>query len=111
MWWKMCAALRLPQTYRCWWISTPVGAERSEEHTSELQSRPHLVCRLLLEKKNTLASASFFLVAPSLSFQVLVIGRGMFLFAVLFVILFVLGLRRAFECVRSRAVRLLRLLL
>src|SRR5215813_15519318 len=27
-------------------------ATRSEEHTSELQSRPHLVCRLLLEKKN-----------------------------------------------------------
>src|SRR3989442_5750223 len=28
------------------------GADvRSEEHTSELQSRPHLVCRLLLEKK------------------------------------------------------------
>src|SRR3989442_11169965 len=26
-------------------------AVRSEEHTSELQSRPHLVCRLLLEKK------------------------------------------------------------
>src|SRR5436305_11075329 len=26
---------------------------RSEEHTSELQSRPHLVCRLLLEKKKT----------------------------------------------------------
>src|SRR3989442_4516382 len=25
---------------------------RSEEHTSELQSRPHLVCRLLLEEKN-----------------------------------------------------------
>src|SRR3989442_11849389 len=30
----------------------PTG-ERSEEHTSELQSRPHLVCRLLLEKKKT----------------------------------------------------------
>src|SRR3989442_10140476 len=29
------------------------GVERSEEHTSELQSRPHLVCRLLLEKKKT----------------------------------------------------------
>src|SRR2546422_6809847 len=29
------------------------GATRSEEHTSELQSRLHLVCRLLLEKKNT----------------------------------------------------------
>src|SRR5690625_6997108 len=28
-----------------------VSAERSEEHTSELQSRGHLVCRLLLEKK------------------------------------------------------------
>src|SRR2546429_4607691 len=30
-----------------------VGRVRSEEHTSELQSRLHLVCRLLLEKKNT----------------------------------------------------------
>src|SRR5690606_39836345 len=28
------------------------GAKRSEEHTSELQSRENLVCRLLLEKKN-----------------------------------------------------------
>src|SRR5437870_10885364 len=27
------------------------GSQRSEEHTSELQSRGHLVCRLLLEKK------------------------------------------------------------
>src|SRR2546429_6415347 len=30
----------------------PRAGERSEEHTSELQSRLHLVCRLLLEKKN-----------------------------------------------------------
>src|SRR3989442_2627247 len=29
------------------------AALRSEEHTSELQSRPHLVCRLLLEKKKS----------------------------------------------------------
>src|SRR5436305_11699234 len=29
----------------------PRRRRRSEEHTSELQSRPHLVCRLLLEKK------------------------------------------------------------
>src|SRR3989442_9683774 len=29
------------------------SSSRSEEHTSELQSRPHLVCRLLLEKKKT----------------------------------------------------------
>src|SRR5690625_3471001 len=33
-----------------------VRKERSEEHTSELQSRGHLVCRLLLEKKNTKTS-------------------------------------------------------
>src|SRR5687768_817774 len=31
--------------------NTPVPEIRSEEHTSELQSRLHLVCRLLLEKK------------------------------------------------------------
>src|SRR2546429_7350776 len=30
-----------------------IAAKRSEEHTSELQSRLHLVCRLLLEKKKT----------------------------------------------------------
>src|SRR5438309_7044224 len=37
-----CSASRRPRE----------GAERSEEHTSELQSQFHLVCRLLLEKKN-----------------------------------------------------------
>src|SRR3712207_7424550 len=31
--------------------STSAGRDRSEEHTSELQSRQYLVCRLLLEKK------------------------------------------------------------
>src|SRR5687768_17935755 len=43
-----------------WWATTappscssrPPPCWRSEEHTSELQSRLHLVCRLLLEKKN-----------------------------------------------------------
>src|SRR5258708_17553153 len=40
------------------WASSSVAprastAWRSEEHTSELQSPDHLVCRLLLEKKNT----------------------------------------------------------
>src|SRR3712207_8265712 len=35
----------------------PERQERSEEHTSELQSRQYLVCRLLLEKKKTIASA------------------------------------------------------
>src|SRR2546422_7847565 len=34
--------------------SAPHPANRSEEHTSELQSRLHLVCRLLLEKKKNI---------------------------------------------------------
>src|SRR2546422_3051295 len=33
------------------WHASESSAWRSEEHTSELQSRLHLVCRLLLEKK------------------------------------------------------------
>src|SRR5438876_1331325 len=36
--------------YPAWWEGGP--QLRSEEHTSELQSPVHLVCRLLLEKKN-----------------------------------------------------------
>src|SRR5688572_31883180 len=35
----------------------PVVSFRSEEHTSELQSQSNLVCRLLLEKKNTHTSS------------------------------------------------------
>src|SRR5690625_7021156 len=35
-----------------------VGQTRSEEHTSELQSRGHLVCRLLLEKKKKTSSVT-----------------------------------------------------
>src|SRR2546422_4969324 len=35
----------------CWGERSPCIPMRSEEHTSELQSRLHLVCRLLLEKK------------------------------------------------------------
>src|SRR2546429_4555701 len=38
---------------------------RSEEHTSELQSRLHLVCRLLLEKKNTLYTTSSVVIEAS----------------------------------------------
>src|SRR2546429_6034735 len=42
----------LPSRWREARASTsPVPGSRSEEHTSELQSRLHLVCRLLLEKK------------------------------------------------------------
>src|SRR5258707_10550707 len=44
---KTSACTSLPSAHR---------RSRSEEHTSELQSRQYLVCRLLLEKKNTLPS-------------------------------------------------------
>src|SRR3712207_7297716 len=47
-----------------WYVSHPGGPKvleavqaRSEEHTSELQSRQYLVCRLLLEKKTNLSGA------------------------------------------------------
>src|SRR3989442_9750052 len=44
---------RLPHRSRVNALVAPLAIRgpRSEEHTSELQSRPHLVCRLLLEKK------------------------------------------------------------
>src|SRR3712207_4897765 len=37
-----------------------VNQDRSEEHTSELQSRQYLVCRLLLEKKKEIHTSLFF---------------------------------------------------
>src|SRR5438093_12651002 len=40
-----------PTTMPRAWISSSAKRERSEEHTSELQSLTNLVCRLLLEKK------------------------------------------------------------
>src|SRR3712207_7174641 len=60
-----CGYLDNPSHYHCWpsepgyQVARPNGSpgmrrskHRSEEHTSELQSRQYLVCRLLLEKKN-----------------------------------------------------------
>src|SRR5690606_41385097 len=44
----MCPSLPSRARRWPWWV-----VRRSEEHTSELQSRENLVCRLLLEKKNT----------------------------------------------------------
>src|SRR3712207_8573975 len=38
---------------------TSTRSPRSEEHTSELQSRQYLVCRLLLEKKNKLQQVAY----------------------------------------------------
>src|SRR2546429_9175668 len=49
-----CSPVRRSKCCRSTWASNrpvPSRARRSEEHTSELQSRLHLVCRLLLEKK------------------------------------------------------------
>src|SRR2546422_5580114 len=52
-------------------LSEAIFQERSEEHTSELQSRLHLVCRLLLEKKKTATSccttSSVFIIFSSAS--------------------------------------------
>src|SRR3712207_8833682 len=59
---------RAHEPLRGWW-TLPAGyveygeeaaktAARSEEHTSELQSRQYLVCRLLLEKKKTITAPS-----------------------------------------------------
>src|SRR6266704_6929735 len=50
---------------------TPRRSARSEEHTSELQSRFDLVCRLLLEKKNNIMVLFFFFILfiPLLRFQ------------------------------------------
>src|SRR2546422_2956751 len=45
--------------------SSSCSSERSEEHTSELQSRLHLVCRLLLEKKKTHVTCTGQLTATS----------------------------------------------
>src|SRR5687768_18245910 len=45
--WEFATDALLPGDY----ILEVVAKRRSEEHTSELQSRLHLVCRLLLEKK------------------------------------------------------------
>src|SRR5690554_7220034 len=60
-------SLRLPRTLIGIGVGLALGIsgallQRSEEHTSELQSRPHLVCRLLLEKKKNETQHSIFLV-------------------------------------------------
>src|SRR2546429_6434850 len=49
--WRRRSSAAEPTIGASWW-STGIR-RRSEEHTSELQSRLHLVCRLLLEKKRT----------------------------------------------------------
>src|SRR3712207_7013198 len=64
---RVCVALR-PGGALAIWSSTEaprlvatMSSVRSEEHTSELQSRQYLVCRLLLEKKKKYTSLLLFL--------------------------------------------------
>src|SRR3712207_7645607 len=66
---------------RRWWIDradkrisacpTRRSSARSEEHTSELQSRQYLVCRLLLEKKKYLVLLIIPLYSPPLPYPLL----------------------------------------
>src|SRR6266498_5129368 len=48
---RSCATCASSAAWRWRRTRASRAPSRSEEHTSELQSRPHLVCRLLLEKK------------------------------------------------------------
>src|SRR5690606_42087892 len=54
-WWctRTAGSIRTSRTWRAAWPRPAISRwlPRSEEHTSELQSRENLVCRLLLEKK------------------------------------------------------------
>src|SRR5947209_13419434 len=52
------------------------AARRSEEHTSELQSRQYLVCRLLLEKKKITAAIALMAVVPSVRRRPVDSGAG-----------------------------------
>src|SRR3712207_8584788 len=62
------AAAATPLPRGRWWPTMALAEKpqaRSEEHTSELQSRQYLVCRLLLEKKNSSITRSTY--APRLT--------------------------------------------
>src|SRR2546429_7353848 len=50
---------------------------RSEEHTSELQSRLHLVCRLLLEKKNSTRLRTALIVSDAALALVVTVASGL----------------------------------
>src|SRR5690349_21868752 len=52
-WARLCVVLAVPRADRAARRGAGRARQRSEEHTSELQSRRDLVCRLLLEKKKT----------------------------------------------------------
>src|SRR5947208_4555601 len=64
--WKPTVIPRAVRTYRprSTPSSTQLKPQRSEEHTSELQSPDHIVCRLLLEKKNSTRPTANMAAAP-----------------------------------------------
>src|SRR3712207_8856522 len=57
--WRQNATVHDGSWWEDWkrWLEPRSGEKRSEEHTSELQSRQYLVCRLLLEKKKYIERA------------------------------------------------------
>src|SRR5687768_18157476 len=57
IWQDLRYGARLLRLNPAFTIVAILSLSRSEEHTSELQSRLHLVCRLLLEKKKQMANA------------------------------------------------------
>src|SRR5258708_7272354 len=58
------SAIRSCATCSSWACSGTRGRGRSEEHTSELQSPDHLVCRLLLEKKKKKQNVKYIIEKP-----------------------------------------------
>src|SRR5256884_1221426 len=77
-----------------------LGWARSEEHTSELQSRLHLVCRLLLEKKKIRPRSSFHLGRRTVAWLLLVSSQ---VFPVTFIVVVTFGTRSlALGAVHSR---------
>src|SRR2546430_12541728 len=65
-WWLILASIVTTETSTVTFLSIPGvaykdGGNRSEEHTSELQSQSNLVCRLLLEKKKTYTTIMIFM--------------------------------------------------
>src|SRR5205809_2177449 len=71
----MSAVLACVLSSSCAASRTASVATRSEEHTSELQSRLHLVCRLLLEKKNQTVTGALVMPDCPASFWLLEVGH------------------------------------
>src|SRR5687768_17779937 len=68
----------------CWKsASAPRRKHRSEEHTSELQSRLHLVCRLLLEKKKNKKTTTIYAVESTERSWCILGFAAMFLYHIL----------------------------